>query len=194
MTGSSCCILKLEIVQVGLHMGDVDLTVAFAHDLGTRDDFWCLDSMVLQRVLGGTVGRGFSLCLCRCLHHLTDFVGGLGGLDSLELLLLLHFKAEIRADLACLALVDRLRVDHMLLLLMLVGEAGTCRVAVLLGSHAHVVKLGLLSSHVAIVTIEGAHGGLSTAMQSRRLWICNLDTSLLCGGQFLNEAVSRTCG
>lgn len=164
MTGSSCCILKLQIVQVGLHMGDVDLTVAFAHDLGTRDDFWCLD----PRVIGRAVSRSFSLRFRRCLHHLTDFVGGLGGLDSLEMLLLLHFKAEIRADLVCLALVDRLRVHHLLLLLMLVREAGTCRVTILLGSHTHVVKLGLLCSHVAIVTIEGTHGGLSTAMESRR--------------------------
>ena len=107
ITGSSCCILKLQIVQVGLHMGDVDLTVAFAHDLGTRDDFWCLD----PRVIGRAVGRSFSLRFRRCLHHLTDFVGGLRGLDSLEMLLLLHFKAEVRAGF---------RVHHLLLLLVLV--------------------------------------------------------------------------
>ena len=52
----------------------------------------------------------------------------------------------------------------------------------------------MLGRHVAVVTIEVAHSSLGTAMESCQRWICNLDSSLLGGGQFLNETVSRTCG
>ena len=53
------------------------------------------------------------------------------------------------------------------------------------------MKLGLLGSHVAIVPIEGTHGGLGAAMEGS-LRVGDRDAGLLGRGQLLNEAVSGT--
>ena len=69
-----------------------------------------------------------------------------------------------------------------------------------LGSHAQVVQVGLLRSHVAAVTVEGTHGGLGTAVQGgrgggpraccrRSGLVGDLNASLLGRGQLLDETV-----
>jgi len=53
MTCRSSCVLKLQIVKIGLHVRDVYLAIALTHDLGPRDYFWwlnCLHLVLLLRV------------------------------------------------------------------------------------------------------------------------------------------------
>lgn len=74
---------------------------------------------------------------------------------------------------------------------MLIREVAGGWVTGLLRTHAHAVKLSLLGRHVAIIAVEGTHGSLSTAVESRG-WVCDGYTSLLGRRQFLDEAVGRT--
>ena len=100
-------------------------------------------------------------------------------------------EAEVRAELGRLAIdnIDSFWVYHGLLVLLLETAAG--RVAGLLRAHAHVVKFGLLGSHVAMIAIESAHGSLSTAVEGR-LRISDGYTCFLGCRQLLNETVGRT--
>jgi len=99
-------------------------------------------------------------------------------------------KAEVRAGLGSLAIdiINSLWVYHCRLVLLL--ETAGSGVAGLLRAHSHAVEFSLFRCHVAIITIEGTHGSLSTAMQSCRL-VCDGFTSLLGRCKFLNEAVCR---
>ena len=71
---------------------------------------------------------------------------------------------------------------------MLILETSASGVAGFLRAHAHIVKLSLFGSHVAIITIECAHCSLSATVQGC-LRICNCNTSFLGSSQLLDEAV-----
>ena len=196
MTCRGCRVLQLQIVQVGLHVRDVNLAVALAHNLRARYHLrWLNHHLLLLHLLMLLLGvRGcLSLRLGRGLHDLTDFMGGIGGFYPLELLVsrsITAHEAEVRDWLGRLTIDHfyRLGVHRRLLLLVLVLEASAGGVAGLLRTHAQVVKLGLLGSHVAIITVEGAHCSLSAAVQSG-LRIRDSNSRLLRRGQLLDEAV-----
>ena len=96
MTGRCSCVLQLQIVEIGLHRWDIDLIVAFAHNLGVGDDLGSLHWVSNISLLRNAVGRGLSLRFCRSLHNLTDFMSSICSLYALELLLL-GSDSEIRA-------------------------------------------------------------------------------------------------
>ncbi len=77
---------------------------------------------------------------------------------------------------------------------LLVGEAAwNDSVAGFLRAKSHRMELSLLGSHIAAISIECTHGGLSTAVQGRRscrarvVVLSNLDSSFLGGRQFLDK-------
>mmetsp|Transcript_11280 Transcript_11280/g.14222 ORF Transcript_11280/g.14222 Transcript_11280/m.14222 type:complete len:238 (+) Transcript_11280:691-1404(+) len=171
-------------MEVGLHVGDVDLAVSLANNLRTSNYLGSLD-----RVL---VARDIARSLRSCKHDLANFMGRICGLDSLKLRLLDGAKRELRAVLSVRERVI-LWVIHFVLLL----EAAR-GVTALLRTDTHTVQLGLFGGHVAAVSLELGHGSLCTAVESgrgggrgalvRTLVVCNLDARLLRGCQLLNEA------
>ena len=102
MTCRGCRVLQLQIVQVGLHVRDVNLAVALAHNLRARYHLrWLNHHLLLLHLLMVLLGvrRGLSLRLGRGLHDLTDFMGGIGGFYPLELLVsrsITAHEAEVR--------------------------------------------------------------------------------------------------
>ena len=139
MTCRGCRVLQLQIVQIGLHVRDVNLAVALAHDLRARYHLGWLNHHLLLHLLMVLLGvrGGLSLRLGRGLHDLTNFMSGFGRFNPLELLVsrsITAHKAEVGDWLGRLTIdhLYRLRVHRRLLLLVLVLEAGAGRVAGLL--------------------------------------------------------------
>ena len=114
-------------------------------------------------VNGVLVARDVSLRLGCGLHYLTDLMSSISGLDSMELgLFFVLAHSELRNWLDLISDTVYLGVVHSLL----VAETAWS-VSSFLRSESQVVKLGLLGSHVATISVECTHGSLGTAMQSR---------------------------
>ena len=80
MTCRSSGILKLQVVQVGLHVRDINFTVTLADYLGSWDHLRWLHRLLSSK-LGNTRAR-VSLGLgCCSLHDLADLVGCIRRLD-----------------------------------------------------------------------------------------------------------------
>ena len=143
-------ILQLQVVQVGLHMGNINLAAPFAHDLRPgyhlRWLYHLLVLLLLLLLMHGvllSICGGFSLGFGGSLHDLTDFVGSVRRFYPLELLV---SRCGVRDEAKVGDRLWRLAIDHFdglgvhhCLLLVLVLEAGAGWVAGFLRAHAQVV-------------------------------------------------------